>query len=230
MSTNVAAAPCELRSLSGAELSESVLTAFDALRLGESLTLLGEGDPAEVLHRLQTERRGTFEWSPLPPRGSGFRVELQRRPVERGARRAVTETLASDHDRLDALEGKAFLLLAGGDAAGAASAWAEFAFGLERHIRFEEEIVFPIFEEKSGFPQSHGPTSVMRAEHREIEKLLETIGRTFEGGGEVGGLRQALHELLGAHNMKEEHVLYPATDEHLDPDERDAVVARIQAT
>lgn len=208
---------------------ESVLAAFDALRPGESLTLLGAGDPAGILRRLQADRRGIFEWSPLPPNGSGFRVELLRRPAERGVRRSVTEALAADHDRLDALEGKAFLLLAGGDAAGAASVWAEFAFGLRRHIRFEEEIVFPVFEETSGFPPSQGPTSVMRAEHREIEMLLEAIGRALEDGGDVGGHRHALQQVLGAHNMKEEHVLYPATDERLDPDERDALVARIQS-
>jgi len=40
----------------------------------------------------------------------------------------------------------------------------KFKFGLQRHILWEEEIIFPIFESKTGMKDS-GPTAVMRQEH-----------------------------------------------------------------
>jgi regulator of cell morphogenesis and NO signaling len=40
----------------------------------------------------------------------------------------------------------------------------EFKAGLEQHIVWEEEILFPSFEQKFGLPG--GPTEVMRWEHR----------------------------------------------------------------
>ena len=167
-----------------------------------------------------------------PPsnRPASFRTEISRRAAEPGARREVAEALAWDHDRLDALEHTAFELFADGDAEGARARWSEFTVGLKRHIRFEEEILFPTFEEKTGLSPANGPTEVMREEHREIERLIEAIGRVFSGEGAALPLRDDLQHVLGQHNLKEERVLYPGTDQCLDPEERDALVARIQAT
>jgi len=142
----------------------------------------------------------------------------------------VTETLAWDHDRLDELEKQAFHLLAGGDRAAAQAAWSEFTVGLRRHIRFEEELLFPAFEERLGVSRAAGPTAVMCAEHREIERIIGAIGQALAGGEPPLPLRSTLHRVLGEHNLKEERMLYPATDKALDPEERDALVARIQAS
>ena len=46
----------------------------------------------------------------------------------------------------------------------------KFKFGLHRHIAWEEEILFPLFEEKTGMTDG-GPTFVMREEHRQIKAL-----------------------------------------------------------
>lgn len=70
----------------------------------------------------------------------------------------------------------------------------------------------------------------MRDEHREIERTIDAIGRAFSGDGAALPLRAELHRLLGQHNLKEEGVLCPATDQCLDPEGRDALVARIQAS
>ncbi|MFI5184188.1 MAG: DUF2249 domain-containing protein [Vicinamibacteria bacterium] len=219
----------DVRQLEGPDRCGSVLEAFDALVPGDSIVVMGDHEPRRLLGRLQAERKGLFEWSPLETGPSVFRTEIARRAAEGGARREVTEALAWDHDRLDSLEQKAFELFASGDAQGALARWAEFAVGLKRHIRFEEEILFPAFEEKAGIPAGHGPTAVMRGEHREIERLIDSIGRAFAGDGAALPLRSDLHRLLGDHNVKEENVLYPGTDRCLDADERDALVARIQA-
>jgi uncharacterized protein (DUF2249 family)/hemerythrin-like domain-containing protein len=229
MTTVAGARVLDVRSLAGPQACEGALRAFDALAPGEALTLVSAGPLPDVLRRLQADRKGLFEWSLLEGGPARFRFEIARRQAERGDRREVSEALGWDHDRLDALESRAFALHAAGDAEGARGAWAEFAVGLSRHIRFEEEILFPAFEQASGVPPGAGPTAVMRAEHREIEGLLEDIERALAGAGAPLSFRDRLHEVLGEHNAKEEQVLYPLTDESLDGDARDALVARIQA-
>jgi regulator of cell morphogenesis and NO signaling len=211
-------------------MTASPLDDFDRLAAGQSLVVVAENEPRDLLRRLQAERKGLFEWSVLESGRSSFRVEITRRGADRGAAREIGEALAWDHDRLEALDQQAFDRLAAGDAAGARAAWSEFTVGLRRHIRFEEELLFPTFEERLGVPPEAGPTAVMRAEHREIEALLEKIGQALAGEGEVAPLRAALHRVLGEHNLKEERVLYPATDGALSPEERDALVGRIQAS
>ena len=171
-----------------------------------------------------------FEWSVLETGPPSLRIQIPRRRADRGDRREVNEALSWDHDRLEALDQLAFERLAAGDGAGARAAWGEFTTGLRRHIRFEEELLFPTFAERLGVPPAAGPTAVMRAEHREIEALLDRIGRALAGEGAAVPLRAELHRVLGEHNVKEEQVLYPATDEALLPDERDELVGRIQAS
>ena len=208
---------------------ERVREAFDALDAGESLVVVGDSDSRSLLVRLQAQRKGLFEWSPLES-GPRFRTEITRRGSPAGARREVLEALAWDHDRLEAIEARAFEQLAAGDTPGARAAWAEFSLGLRRHIRFEEQILFPEFEQRVGLPADQGPTAVMRMEHREIERLIDAIGRALGGDGAPLPLRGDLHRVLGQHNMKEEHVLYPGADRCLSPDERDTLVARIQSS
>lgn len=208
----------------------ALLAGFDQLEPGASLALVTEGPPVGLLACLQAERKGLFEWSPLEGGPARFRTSITRRQASLGAGREVNEALSWDHDRLDALEQRAFALLADGDARGACAAWAEFAFGLKRHIRFEEDLLFPTFERSCGVPASHGPTAVMRLEHREIEALVDAIGEALAGGSGAASSRASLHDVLGQHNLKEEQVLYPATDQHLSAEERDALVARMQAS
>ena len=230
MTTLAALRIIDVRQVPDGYRCETILGSFDSLAPGQSIVVVGAHEPRDLLRRLQDERKGLFEWSPLEAGGSVFRTQVTRRAATRGARREVAEALEWDHDRLDALEGSAFERFALGDTPGARACWDEFSVGLRRHIRFEEEILFPTFEEKLDISGATGPTGVMRAEHREIERLIEAIARALEGQGAPLLLRSDLKELLGQHNLKEEHVLYPGTDQCLDPEERDALVARIQAS
>ena len=230
MRTLAAARVIDARELKGPDHCQAVLGAFDLLAPGEALVVVSDHAPAKLLRHLQADRKGEFEWSPLETGPSHFRTEIVRRDAKRPALRTVKEALAWDHDRLDAIEDRAFRLYAAGDAAGARAAWAEFELGLRRHIRFEEEILFPEFERVSGLPPAAGPTQVMRMEHLRIGKLLEAIGTVLHGGGAPLPLRTQLHQVLGEHNEKEELVLYPMTDQSLGAAESDALVARIQAS
>lgn len=204
--------------------------AFDALVPGQGRAIVMNADPAGLLACLQKERKGQFEWTPLPAEPGTWSVEITRRAAERGAPRTVNDALSWDHDRLDGLDAAVFAARKVGDFARASGLFSNFAFGLRRHIRFEEELLFPEFEAKAGLPSENGPTAVMRDEHRDILGILSRMESAVgEDSPRAESLRHALVGVLGNHNLKEENIVYPMTDRALSAEERDGLVARIQA-
>ncbi|HLA76195.1 MAG TPA: hemerythrin domain-containing protein [Vicinamibacteria bacterium] len=139
----------------------------------------------------------------------------------------VTSYLSWDHDRLDAILAEVCRRVEAGQLGEAEAGYREFLTGLRRHIRLEEELVFPLFEAKTGV--TGGPTAVMRAEHLEIERALGMMQDGLsqkDANGFREGL-QFLRSVLPDHNAKEEHVLYPTTDRVLSAEERSAFVERL---
>jgi iron-sulfur cluster repair protein YtfE (RIC family) len=108
--------------------------------------------------------------------------------------------------------------------------YSEFQKGLQRHIRIEEEILFPLFEQRTGMVK--GPTEVMRQEHRVIKEAMELMHEALAcgKGASYHDGRELLEEALPSHNQKEEHVLYPTIDRLLAIDERATLVARLLTT
>ncbi len=222
---------CRIEAGSSAEdLKRQALSAFDALAPGEKVTLSIERNSGAALTLFQRERTGQFDWTPIREVSNLLEVEVSRREAAPGSLRSVNEALSWDHDRLDDLEARAFKARESGDFVEAKALYSVFAFGLRRHIRFEEEILFPEFETRLGLSPAMGPSAVMRDEHREI---LECLARIEEGIGDraaqMESVRHALHAVLGNHNLKEEHIVYPGTDQAMSPIDRDLLVARIQA-
>jgi uncharacterized protein (DUF2249 family) len=217
-------------SLSAADRPSTLLSLFDSLPRGESFVFASNDPPDWLLATLRTQRRGQFDWTPLDAGRRGFRVEISRREAERGSLRQISDALGWDHERLARLEVGAFVARAAGDTE-TASIWYEaFSSGLRRHIAVEEQILFPIFEERSGLPPDSGPTEVMRAEHREILRLLGEILQTIGDPAKLPDeKRAAFHEILEEHHLKEEGILYPALDDVLTSEEGDALVLRIQS-
>ena len=124
----------------------------------------------------------------------------------------VSAFFEQDHDRLDELF-KTFQQLKRSDFSKAKEAFKDFKFGLQRHIVWEEDVLFPLWEKKTGMSES-GPTPVMRHEHRQIGQQLEAIhGKVSEQNPDSDKEEQALLDLLGSHNRKEELRLYPAIDQ-----------------
>jgi hemerythrin-like domain-containing protein len=189
---------------------------------------LGKEEPQAILDLLKKDRKGLFEWSPIAESNQTQYVEITRRKGALGSLRNVSEAFSWDHDRLDTLEIAASSSLEAGNFPEARRLYEVFRRGLNRHIRIEEEVLFPIFELRAGLP-SGGPTSVMRAEHRQIRMYLEEISANLDlGFGVVREPREALREMLSDHNRKEELVLYRNMDELLTAAEGDALVELVQ--
>jgi iron-sulfur cluster repair protein YtfE (RIC family) len=127
------------------------------------------------------------------------------------ATQSVRDAYGQDHDRLDALFAE-YRATKRTDYDRAKECFKEFKFGLQRHIVWEEQILFPLFERKTGMFDG-GPTAVMRAEHRQIADRLEAIHQKVRARDpETDREQEALLAVLTAHNQKEETVLYPMLD------------------
>jgi iron-sulfur cluster repair protein YtfE (RIC family) len=132
-----------------------------------------------------------------------------------------------EHDRLDSLF-QDYQRLKPSDFPRARECFLQFEFGLRRHIAWEEEILFTLFEEKTDFLE-YSPVATLRDEHREILQALEALKIKILGANpnSIGREKQFLI-LLGNHNLREESVLFPMIDEVLDQTERSSVFDRMR--
>jgi len=139
----------------------------------------------------------------------------------------IFEFMSRDHDRLDNIF-EEFKKVRISDMSNSAPLFHDFKAGLQAHIAWEEDIMFPIFERETGMRDA-GPTAVMRMEHQHIKKFLEEIGAKIQMG-ELQGIDEAeigLLGVLGSHNQKEENILYPALDNLTGEQEKEQVISRM---
>ncbi|MDT8318977.1 MAG: hemerythrin domain-containing protein [Xanthomonadales bacterium] len=139
---------------------------------------------------------------------------------------SIQSYYSEDHDRLDELFGR-FQSLKASDLQNAAGIFKEFRAGLERHIDWEEEILFPTFEDKTG--HRSGPTEVMRHEHRQIREILDAIDdKLARGDDDTVHEEKGLLAVLEPHNQKEEGILYPMIDRVTNAEEREMIFAEMK--
>ena len=130
----------------------------------------------------------------------------------------ITETMAADHRRCDELFSKAEERIAKGDWVDGARQFNQFKNATERHFEMEESVLFPDFEQRTG--QMMGPTQVMRMEHIQMRQLFADMAQAISESDKQRylGLSETLMMIMQQHNMKEERMLYPMTDQALGPD------------
>lgn len=222
----------DIRTLPSRDRHARIFQTFDSLAEGSDFILISDHDPKPLLYQFQAEQPAKFDWSPLEQGPEVWRIRIHRRSPGKAPGRGVNEYMAWDHDRLDALLIETRSALDTGAVEEARRLFGEFRTGLLRHIRMEEEVLFPAFEQATGMFEG-GPTAVMRMEHREIQSVLESMKSYLEGaeitpeGFET--LQQSLLAVLADHNAKEEHIVYPMTDHHHPAQARDAIVRKMQA-
>jgi len=70
----------------------------------------------------------------------------------------------------------------------------------------------------------------MRMEHKDIQELLDRILAVTDekDPAKIHAAANALVSILTDHNMKEEHILYPESDEFLSEAERSEVIKKAQ--
>ena len=134
--------------------------------------------------------------------------------------KGVVDFFTGDHRACDELWAKVEEAVGqGGSQAG--QALSEFDGAMRRHFDMEEQVLFPAFERFTG--ARGGPTQVMRMEHQQMRGVLDQMAQA----GAAQKWEQALDHgdtlmmLIQQHNMKEEGILYPMTDNVLGMDAGD---------
>ena len=221
----------DIRTMPPKDRHPRILETFASLEEGSDFVLTSDHDPRPLLYQLQAEQAGSFDWSPLEEGPEVWRIRIHRRAPGSAPGRGVSEYLAWDHDRLDGLLAQTRDTVARGAADEARRLFGEFRTGLLRHIRMEEEVLFPAFEQVTGMSGA-GPTVVMRMEHREIQGILDSMRTYMESSplteDRFQALESSLTAVLAEHNAKEEHIVYPMTDHHHTPDAKDGLVRKMQ--
>jgi regulator of cell morphogenesis and NO signaling len=140
--------------------------------------------------------------------------------------KSVAAYLSWDHDRLDALLDTVRTRVYNAEWPAARRDYDEFARGLKRHIRLEEDILFPVIEGVA--PKGH--TYAMRDEHTRIRGVLGTLHDDVRRA-DAARFRSTLAvflSVLRAHNAREEEILYSA-DEGLPEAERATLLRRLRS-
>ena len=127
----------------------------------------------------------------------------------------INSFMAAHHKECDELFAQAEQAVSEGDWEGGLSRWQAFADELEKHFTREEQILFPEFEQATGM--TGGPTQMMRMEHEQMRSLVNEINKagTARDMDQFLGLSESLMVTMQQHNMKEEQILYPMTDQSL---------------
>src|SRR5713101_400451 len=94
---------------------------------------------------------------------------------------SINGPLAEDHERLDELL-KYFQKWKTKDFAKAKDFLVQFMLNLQCHLRWEETILLPLFEWKTG---PSGLTNTLRREHEEVREWLGALGRKVEQNAAV---------------------------------------------
>lgn len=139
----------------------------------------------------------------------------------------ITSYFEEDHNKLDQMFDQ-FQTLKACNYIEAKQYFKDFKSGLQRHIIWEEEILFPIFEAKMSMGTA-GPTAIMRTDHRIIKNILEKIHeKVLLGNPESDDEEAELLNFLAQHNLKEEQVLYPLIDQFISKEERDQIFRQME--
>jgi iron-sulfur cluster repair protein YtfE (RIC family) len=140
----------------------------------------------------------------------------------------ILDYLGGDHRACDDLFASAEAAVAQKNWDNARSLFDRFQAAMAHHLRMEEEVLFPAFETRTG--NTMGPTYVMRTEHEQIRALLQDMARAVLEADHNAylGLSETLNMLMQQHNLKEENMLYPMSDQVLAAD-RETLIRSMDA-
>ena len=136
----------------------------------------------------------------------------------------INQTYTEDHQRLRQLLQR-FQGLKATNRPGANEAFKEFKSELERHIRWEERVLFPWFDAKFKHLK-FSPIPGLHCEHEQILVYLADIeGKLAREDFNTDDNERDIEMALREHSQNEEEGVFPALDKILSEQERDAIFA-----
>ncbi len=127
----------------------------------------------------------------------------------------LTAPLVADHRHCDGLFATAEDAAQRTDWVACREHFDAFRAAMLQHFEVEESVLFPAFEQATGMTM--GPTAMMRSEHAQMRDLLDNMAAVIAAGrrDDYLGLSETLLLYMQQHNLKEENVLYPMSDQVL---------------
>jgi hypothetical protein len=120
----------------------------------------------------------------------------------------VSETLFHDHGHFEGMLDEVMALVDRGDLRGGALVFERFRRQLMRHVRWEDEAVYPRYLEHT---HDDATLAELRRQHTEILAAVAVIGDALSRG-DTRHVRKGNDDLRGVlrpHHLLEEHALYP---------------------
>ena len=163
----------------------------------------------------------------------GTHSRIAARPRRKGGSTTITELFEEDHRRLDEIAAQ-MRQVAHEDPMRAVVLAGLLVWGFRRHVRIEEEIVFPLHTARTKYAAT---TTRMHLEHVAILKYVDRVEREADEL-RIASTRdpvitrlldaeKALAAVVGDHNQKEEHTLFPLLDHTIPAKERIAMLRKI---
>lgn len=218
----------DLRPLPPVERHGLIFRKFLALAPGSSFVIINDHDPHPLLYQFQFEHAGAYEWFPWQEGPEDWVIEIGRR--EGDFRRSVTDFMAVDHEWLDGHFARAQESAEAGDWADVDRHMAVFLHGMRRHLRIEEELLMPAFQQLTGRPVGEAGGQ-LQFEHAQVRALLGELAEaaTSRDFGRYQAQIELLLSVQGPHHQREEQVLYPTIDRLMEAHEANHLVLRMQA-
>jgi|SRR3989344_7035130 len=135
----------------------------------------------------------------------------------------ISDYMKEDHFVLDALFGS-YRAAKRTDAALAHELFSHFAAGLEKHMACEEEVLFPLFEKKTGSSSLSGEASVLKIAHKRIVTLMKDITQALAHKRDTTALEEQLLATLKEHEKTEISIVYPWLDDVIDTETAQALM------
>jgi len=205
--------PTELK-LSSPGLDELSAAVSELGAQKKLLVTCGE-DFFSIIPELQNKLNGAFLWAPLVAGPDVWKGEVWKTSDE-SLHESVIGYMSYDHKRCDGLYAEAEAAWNEGNAELAAEKLKSFDLGMKRHLGEEENILFPAFTEATGMVG--GPVQVMLMEHDQMRGVLAQMSDAVAANDmdTAIALGDTMVILMQQHNVKEEGILYPMIEQHIE--------------
>lgn len=203
----------DIRSLDASASVTELLLHVDVLPVDGVLDVHGEHDPMGLVHVLQLERANVFDWRLQQLTPDDFILEIRRRRHQ--AHVDMISMLEDEHRRLDQLVAQLEARANVGMLGMGRCTFDELRIDLERHLDFEEQVVFPAYV--AVVPAATGRVQALASEKAVVRRILRDVGVGLTAGDRVAVLSglSDLHEVLGPHFVAEERTIFPALSRSL---------------
>lgn len=210
----------DIRNLDAGTSVAELLTRLDVMPSDGVLDVRGEHDPMGLIHVLQLERANVFDWRLQQTGPDAFVLEIRRRRNQ--AHVDMIARLQEEHHHLDNLIAQLEARTNVGMLGMGRCTYDELRIDLERHLDFEEQVVFPAYVAVA--PAGAGLVHALASEKAVVRRILRDVGVSLTAGDRTSVLSglSDLHEVLGPHLAAEERTIFPELSKSLGAPAREA--------